>query len=204
MTRRAYVGGVAAVCATILVSAGLLAQDKGYEDMSPQEQAMMQAWMKFRTPGEEHQRLTAKAGEWTYTAKMWQAPGAEPMEFEGTARIKTIMDGRYILEKVEGPFMGEQFQGIGIFGFDNLTKTYVGTWVDNLGTGIYQYEGTSSGNGSTIHWTGDAPDLLNGTYKKNRQIDKTIDENHSMSTFYDTTPDGEEFKHMEMHYSRKQ
>ncbi len=203
MTRRAYVGGVAALCATILVSAGLLAQEKGYEEMSPQEQAMMQAWMKYMTPGEEHQRLVAKAGEWTYTAKMWQAPGAEPMEFEGTAKIKPIMDGRYILERVEGPFMGEQFHGIGIFGFDNLTKTYVGVWVDNLGTGIMKYEGTSSGNGSTIHWMGDHPDLLNGVYTKNRQTDKTIDEDHSLSTFYDTTPGGQEFKHMEMHYSRK-
>jgi hypothetical protein len=192
MTRRTYFGGVVALCAAILVSAGLVAQEKSYEEMSPQEQAMMEAWMKYMTPGEQHQKLAAKAGEWTYTGKMWQAPGAEPVEFEGTAKIKAIMDGRYILEKVEGPFMGETFTGMGVFGYDNLTKTYVGAWIDN----------TSSGNGDMIHWTGDHPDLLNGVYTKNRSVDKVIDGDHALSTFYDTTPDGQEYKHMELHYSR--
>jgi hypothetical protein len=50
---------------------------------------------------------------------------------------------------------------------------------------------------------GEAPDFINGVYKKNRTIDKTIDENHTLSTFYDTTPDGQEYKHMELSYSRK-
>ncbi|MHC4385037.1 MAG: DUF1579 family protein, partial [Planctomycetota bacterium] len=90
-----------------------------------------------------------------------------------------------------------------IFGYDNLTKSYVGVWLDNMGTGIMRYEGTSSGNGSDIHWMGEAPDFINGVYKKNRTIDKTIDENHTLSTFYDMTPDGEEYKHMELRYSRK-
>ncbi|MHC4800921.1 MAG: DUF1579 family protein, partial [Planctomycetota bacterium] len=157
----------------------LLAQEKGYEEMSPEEQAMMQAWMKYMTPGEEHAKLTAKAGEWTFAAKYWQAPGAEPGGFEGTAKIKPIMDGRFILEKVEGNFEGEEFHGLGIFGY------------------------ASSGNGSDIHWMGEAPDFINGVYKKNRTIDKTIDENHTLSTFYDMTPDGEEYKHMELRYSRK-
>jgi hypothetical protein len=203
MTRTTFVGGVAAVCATILVSAGLLAQDQGYEQMSPEEQAMMQAWMKYMTPGEEHAKLAVKAGEWTYKAKYWMGPGAEPGRFEGTAKIKPIMDGRYILEKVEGEFEGQAFHGMGIFGYDNLTKSYVGVWLDNMSTGLMRYEGTSSGNGSDIHWTGEAPDFINGVYKKNRMLEKTIDGDHAVSTFFDTSPDGQEYKHMEMHYSRK-
>jgi hypothetical protein len=203
MTRRTYVGGIAALCASIIVSAGLVAQEKSYEEMSPEEQAMMQAWMKYMTPGEQHQKLAAKAGEWNFTGKMWQAPGAEPQEFTGTAKIKSIMDGRYILEKVEGPFMGETFHGMGIFGYDNLTQSYVGAWIDNMGTGIMRYEGTASGDGTTIHWTGDHPDLLNGTYKKGRSVDKEIDKDHTVATWFDVTPDGEEFTHMELSYSRK-
>jgi hypothetical protein len=203
MTRKTYLGGVAALCATILVSAGLVAQEKGSQEMSPEEQAMMQAWMKYMTPGEPHQKLAAKAGDWTYTGKMWSAPGTEPQTFEGTAKIKSIFGGRYLLEKVEGPFMGEQFTGMGIFGYDNLTQSYVGVWVDNMGTGIMRYEGTSSGDGSTIHWTGDHPDLLHGVYKKNRSVDKTIDDDHTVTSFFDSTPDGREFKHMELRYSRK-
>jgi hypothetical protein len=203
MTRRTLVGGVAALGAAIVVSAGLVAQEKSPQEKSPQEQAMMQAWMKYMTPGEHHQKLAARAGEWTYTGTMWHAPGGEPTEFEGTARIKAVLGGRYILETVEGPFMGDQFKGMGVFGYDNLTRTYVGSWIDNLGTGIMSLEGTPSGNGSTIHWTGDGPDLLNGGYKKTRSVEKIVDNDHVISTWYDTAPDGQEYKHLELRYSRQ-
>jgi hypothetical protein len=120
-----------------------------------------------------------------------------------TAEIKSILGGRYILEKVNGQFMGKPFSGIGIFGFDNLAQTYVGAWADNLGTGIVRSEGTASDDGSTIYWMGEAPDLLNGKYVQNRSVDKTIDPDHSVMTFYALTPDGEEFKNMELRYSRQ-
>jgi hypothetical protein len=202
MTRKTFLGGIAALCATVFVSAGLLAQEKSGEQMSPQEQAMMEAWAKYMTPGEPHQKLAERAGKWTYTGRMWAEPGADPVEFEGTATITSIMGGRYILEKAQGPFMDRPFTGMGIFGYDNLTQSYVGAWVDNLGTGIMRYEGTASDDGSTIRWVGDAPDLLNGRYQQSRSVDRTIDPDHAVSTFYATTPDGDEYQHMELRYSR--
>jgi hypothetical protein len=198
-----YVGGIAALCATILVSAGLLAQDQSQEEPSAQEQAMMEAWATYMTPGEPHRKLAERAGLWTYSADFRAAPGAEPVPFEGTTEIEVILGGRYLLEKVNGQFMGQPFTAMGIFGFDNLTQTYVGAWVDNMGTGIMRSEGTASDDGSTIHWMGDAPDLLNGKYVKSRSVDKTIDADHAMMTFYSATPDGEEFKSMELRYTRK-
>ena len=164
---------------------------------------MMEAWARYMTPGEPHRRLADKAGVWTYTADFRAAPGAEPEEFEGTTEIQAILGGRYTLEKVNGQFMDQPFNAIGIFGFDNLTQTYVGAWADNLGTGIMRYEGTASDDGSTIHWVGDAPDLLNGKYVKSRSTDRTIDDDHSVLTFYAMTPDGEEFKSMELRYTRR-
>ena len=59
MTRRMYSAGIGAVCATILVSAGLLAQENPYgEEMSPEQQQMMQAWINFaRTGDPAHQAI---------------------------------------------------------------------------------------------------------------------------------------------------
>ena len=203
MTRKMYVGGIAALCATILISAGLLAQDQGYGQPSPEEQAMMEAWTKYMTPGEPHQKLANKAGHWTYTGDMWMAPGADPVVFEGTSEIESILGGRYSLEKIKGQFMGQPFTAMGVWGFDNLTQTYVGAWADNMGTCIMRYEGTASDDGSTIHWMGDTPDLLNGKYTQNRSTDRIIDPDHSVMTFYSTTPEGEEFKHMELRLTRR-
>ncbi len=204
MTRKTYFAGIALVCATVVVTGGLLAQDKGYEqEMDPQMQAIQAARMEYMTPREPHQMMAAKAGEYAVTGEMWQMPDAPPMPFEGSSRLESIMDGRYLVEKFEGDFMGMPFEGMGISGFDNLTETYVGAWIDNMSTGILRSEGTPSGDGKIIHYTMDHPDFLKGTYKKTTMVEKTQDADHFTVVFYNTTPEGEEYKHMVLRYARK-
>ncbi len=162
---------------------------------------MKAAWGKYVTPGEQHAELAERAGEWTIKGKFWEAPGTEPQTFEGSAHFKMIMEGRYLIEKVEGPFMGMPFKGSSILGYDNLTQTYVSAWIDNMGTGIIPGVGTPSGNGK-IHWTTQQPDFINGRYKKSRGMSTKVDADHYKHVSYGTTPDGQEFKNMELHYAR--
>ncbi len=206
MTRTMYVGGIATVCATILVSAGLLGQDTK-PSPPPAEQIenlMEQAWMRYMTPGEEHAQLAKRAGEWNLHGKMWPYPGVPAEEFDATSSIKSVMGGRYLFEETEGEFLGEKFQGFGIGGFDNLTHEYVGTWIDNMGTGIMLFRGTASTDGKVIQYTSEHPDLMNGRYKTVRTIETITDDDNFVVSMYDTTPDGQEFKMMEMSYTRKQ
>ena len=204
MKRRTFFTGVALVCATVVLSAGLIAQEKSYEEMSPEKQAMMEAWMKYGTPGKPHERLAEKVGEWTLHGKFWHAPGTDAEEFEGTAKIKAIMGGRYFVEKVKGPghMEGMEFEGLGLSGYDNLTESFVGIWIDNTKTGILHYEGTPSGDGKTLHFSGQTPDPLTGGYKKTRSVEEKVNDDKYISTEYKTAPDGQEFKHMELVYER--
>ncbi len=202
MTRGTYVGGVAAICGTILVSAGLLAQEKPYEAMTPEQQAMMQAFEEYRTPGAQHEMLAKRAGKWNVQGKMWQGPGAPAEPFEATSTVKSVMGGRYIIEHVDSEFMGEPFKGFGISGYDNLTDTYVAAWIDSFSTGILRYEGTPSGDGKTIHYTGEHPDVLGGRYAKVTSVEQLIDDDKHVHTTYFTGPDGQEYKHMELIYIR--
>ncbi len=204
MKRPTYLVGTAALCATILVSAGLLAQDHPHGDMSPEQQAMMKAWMENATPGEQHQQLAKKVGEWQIDGKMWHAPNTEPDLFDGTSHVKAIMDGRFFLEKIDGSeFMGMPFEGRSVFGYDNLTQTYFVYFFDNFNTGVSRYEGTPSGDGKTIHYTVQVPDLLAGKYKTVRAVDTMLSKDKSIFTMYDTTPDGAEFTAMEVVATRK-
>ncbi len=196
-----FSAGIGAVCATILVSAGLLAQDNPYGEMSPQQQKKMAAWMKYMTPGEHHQKLMAKAGDWTVEGKMIETPGGEPDLFNGTANLTEIMGGRFILETFKGDFRGQPFEGMGVFGYDNLTDNYTGIWLDNMGTGIMTSEGTPSGD-DTIHYMMQQPDFINGVYTQGRIVEKQVSPNKLVSSFYNTTPEGEEYMHMELTYVR--
>ncbi len=197
MTRRNC--AAMAACAAILVSAGLLAQENPFAEMTPEQQAEMQAWMKYSTPGKEHAMLASRAGTWTLAGKMWHAPNTEPETIEATSTIKSVMDGRYFIEKVEGPgLMGMPFEGRSVFGYDNLTKTYFVIWFDNMMTGVMRYEGTPSGDGTTIHYTVDVPDVMAGKYKQVRAVDKMSDHDSYSFVMYDTTADGHEFKSLEI------
>ncbi len=204
MKRRTYLAGIVAVCATILVSAGLLAQENPYGEMSAEQQEMMKAWMEYGTPGEHHARLADRVGEWTVVGQMWMAPDAPAQPFTGTSTIKSVMGGRYFLEKIEGPgMMGPPFEGRSVFGYDNLTKTYFSFWFDNMMTGVARYEGTPSGDGKTIHYTLDTPDVMAGRYKTARATDERIDADHGIFTIYDTTADGDEYMSMQVKTTRK-
>jgi len=204
MKRPTYLAGTVALCATILVSAGLLAQDHPHADMSPEEQAMMQAWQEYATPGEHHLQLAKNVGEWQIDGKMWNAPNTEPELFNGTSHIKAVMGGRYFLEKIDGSeFMGVPFEGHSVFGYDNLTQTYFVYFFDNMGTGVSQYTGTPSGDGKTIHYTVQMPDIMSGKYITARAVDTQISDDKGTFTMWNTGPDGAEFMSMEIVATRK-
>jgi hypothetical protein len=113
----------------------------------------MQAMMAAGTPGEMHKRLAQDVGTWSTKSQMWMQPGAEPMECVGTATVKPLMDGRYIQVEMSGemPGMG-QFNGVGIYGYDNVKQEFVSCWFDNHSTGIMNGTGEMSDDGKTITW----------------------------------------------------
>ena len=196
--------GCAVLGAAVFFSAGMFAQDtKGPPEMSAEEQAMMEAYMSYATPGKPHARLVKKAGNWNITVKMWHSPDMEvPVESTATSHIKAILGGRYIVEKVEGEAMGMPFKGFGISGYDNITKKFVGVWVDNHNTGIIHSEGTPARYGDIINFEGAHPDPLHGKYVKNRSVERTISDDKFVYTSYNTADDGREFKGMELTYTR--
>ncbi len=120
----------------------------------------MQACMLAGTPGEEHKQLAAAAGTWHGKNTMWMAPDTEPMTSECTVKITTIMDGRFTKTEWSGemPGMGP-YNGFGITGFDNVSKKYVGNWIDNHGTGLMQANGERSAGGKvlTLEYTHNCP-----------------------------------------------
>lgn len=116
-------------------------------------EADMQACMAASTPGEMHGRLASEAGVWQGKTTMWMAPDAEPISGTCTSTVTPILDGRFTRIEMAGetPGMGP-YQGMGIYGFDNVTQKFVSTWVDTYGTGIGSGVGELSEDGKTLTW----------------------------------------------------
>ena len=112
------------------------------------------------------------------------------------------MGGRYQQSMHSGSFNGMPFEGMSLTGYDNAKKVFMSSWVDNMGTGIMQMEGTWDPNTKTINFEGNTIDPMTGKDMKVRETYKIIDKNtHMMEMFM--TQDGRESKSMEIKLTRK-
>lgn len=167
---------------------------------SPKLEEMMAAFLKASSPGPQHEFLKSQVGTWTIRNTLYIGPG-DPQVSEATAEVTSILGGRFLQERYSGTMMGMPFQGIALTGYDNVRKTYIGTWMDSLSTGIVMMEGTADASGKKITWTGTATDPMTGKTMKIRMVAALSDASRSVE-FYETR-EGKESKTMEMVYTRK-
>jgi hypothetical protein len=186
----------------VLMASVVMAKDKKSEK-SKDPQAMMEAYTKLATPGEQHKQLASLAGSWTIKTKEWMEPNKPPVESTGSAEMKMLLEGRFLQQEVTGQMMGQPFSGIEITAYDNLLKRYVTAWMSTMGTGIFMMEGTASADGKTVTLKGQHAEP-GGGYMKHRAIWKMVDSNTQTFDMYGAHHGGKEWKMMEMTYTRKQ
>jgi len=173
---------------------------------------MMQQMMELSKLNENHKLLAGLDGSWSYNVKMWMNPdpNAKPQESKGTAVRKSMMDGRFFVMDVTGKMDmpgpdGKKkemtFKGMGIEGYDNVKKKFVGTWVDNMGTGIMMSEGTYDPATTTFTYTGEY-EAIPSMKQKIREVMKIADKDHMSFEWYEDRG-GKEAKTMEISYTRK-
>ncbi|MEP6603632.1 MAG: DUF1579 domain-containing protein [Spartobacteria bacterium] len=176
-----------------------------------QMQQMMAQMMELSKLNENHKLLTSLDGTWNYTVKMWMdpTPNAKPQESKGVATRKSVMDGRFVEMDVNGKMQmpgpdGKPkemtFKGHGMEGYDNVKKKFIGTWMDNMGTGIMMSEGDYDAATKTFNYTGEF-EMMPGMKQKVREVMKLTDKDHMMFEWYETHG-SQEAKTMEIAYTR--
>lgn len=168
--------------------------------------------MELSKLNENHKLLASLAGTWSYTNKMWMNPDPKvpPSESKGSAVRKPFMDGRYFIVDFKGQFempgadgkmKSMEFRGHSLEGYDNVKQKFVGTWVDNMGTGVMYSEGTYDPATKTFTYYGEN-EIIPGMKQKVREVIKVIDKNHHTMEYYENRG-GQEAKIMEINYTRK-
>ncbi len=188
--------------AIALLIAPLAVLNAQQQEMSPEQQAMMKAYMAAATPGAPHKAMQNLVGTWNSTIKMYDNPSGAPTETKGKSTFTSVMDGRYLQEHAEGNFNGMPFHGYGTYGYDNVTKKYVASWIDSMGTGIMQSTGTSPDDGTTINWEGTSSDPLSGKMLTFHSSMKMVSSDEYHFEMNGPGPDGKEIKMMEIQYIR--
>lgn len=186
----------------LLCSAPLAAQETAAPAMTPEMQAMVEAYQKAGTPGDEHKKLTAMAGTYDLTIKAWHAPNTPPTTDPGTATRKMILGDRVMVEEVSSQMMGMPFSGQGLHGFENVTGKYWSTWNDSMSTGLMVSEGTCDASMSCTY-TGTYNDPVSKKPLTSRMTTRWTDANTEVFEMYGPGPDGKETKMMEITYRKR-
>jgi hypothetical protein len=165
----------------------------------------MEACVKAGTPGSQHAHLAEAVGVWHGKSTMWMTPGAEPMQSECTSTITSIMDGRFTRCEMTGeiPGMGT-FNGLGIYGYDNVTQKFQSSWIGNCSTDIMTGVGELSSDGKTLTWVYSHSCPITGKPTTLRDIERrTGPDKMTLETWGADPKSGKEFKMMEVVFTRK-
>jgi hypothetical protein len=195
----------------VLTCGNVSAQDRSdkkdaAKGATPDMAEMMKKWEAAATPGPEHKALEPLVGEWSLQTKFWMAgPDAPPTESKGTSKTRWILGNRFVQEEVDSEMNGMPFQGVGITGYDNMKKKYVGAWVDNMGTMLSTTEGTVDADHKVITSTGKMDDPMTGQKDKTvKYILRIISKDKHILEMYDLSlGEGDKGKMGEIVYSRK-
>jgi hypothetical protein len=173
---------------------------------------LMKQMMEMSKLNENHKLLASLDGTWAFTIKFWMNgdPTTKPQESTGVATRKSIMDGRYIMMDAkgkvqmpgpDGKMQSMDFAGMGTEGYDNAKQKFVGTWMDNMSTGIMMAEGTYDQATKTFTYTGEL-EPIPGMKQKIREVVKLTDKDHMNFDWYEERG-GREVKTMQIDYTRK-
>ena len=192
--------GAGVVAAVIAVPA--FAQQGEMPEMTPEQQAEMEAYMKAGALGPQHESMAQQVGTFDVAIKSWMDPAAPPMESKGMATRTLHMGGRIMHEEFQGDMMGMPFTGLSRSGYDNVVGKYWSTWTDSMSTGIMVAEGECDEDHSCT-FVGTYNDPLKGGPVTNRYVTNWTSPDEQYFAMYGPGRDGNEVKMMEMTYTRR-
>lgn len=162
----------------------------------------MKAWQAYATPGDAHKRLTEEVGTWSCDMTFWYEPNGKPEKATATATVKMVLGGRYQETDYKGTIMGAPFEGKGTVAYNNASKEYTNTFIDNMGTGMMVSNGTYDDATKSMQMKGEVVNPVSGKKAPYREVYTIVDATTRKMEMYDTK-NGTEYKSMEITMKKK-
>lgn len=177
----------------------------GQSELSVAQKAIQARMENYTTPNEYHKFLETLAGRWQANVKFWMEATSVPQESEGTSEANMVMGGRFLEQKFTGTFMGQPFEGRGIYGYDNLRKEYTSIWFDNMATGIMTSAGGLDANKKVMTEEGSMScPITDEEHRWYKAVTTIIDPDHYTYETFMRDAAYQEFRAMFISYSRTQ
>jgi hypothetical protein len=160
-------------------------------------------WASLSRPGPSHKLLAPFVGEWDVRMTFWSSPNAQPQTSVGSSTISWVLGGRFLQEQFKGATAGDSFEGMGIMGYDNATRTFNTLWIDSLNTTMAVASGRFFPEKNVFELTSELYDPLLSREKEVRSTLRFTSNDSYVFSMIDQSPEGKQFKSLEMEYTRK-
>lgn len=154
---------------------------------------------------EHHRALSPFAGEFSAEVKFWMGPG-EPHVSTGVMINEWDLGGTFLKQTYTGdrdPHSPFVFEGRGYWGFNTTTGRYEGFWIDTASTMMQTETGDfDPGAGRWIMRSAFIHPETGAQMSKRSVFTIISDDEHLMESYF-PTPDGGEFKVMEIRFVRR-
>ena len=100
--------------------------------------------------------------------------------------------------------MGQTFRGMGVWGYDNVKKKFVSSWLDNSSTGISYSEGEWDADKNAIVFHSEWIDPMTSKPVKAKMVMGIVGEDKHVFEMFMIDEDGNEQKSMEIVYTKKE
>ncbi|MCY2961204.1 MAG: DUF1579 domain-containing protein [Planctomycetota bacterium] len=169
--------------------------------MTPEQQQA--AWTAYMTPGANHKLLEPMVGVFHTVVKSRISADAPWTESTGTCENRWILDGRFLETKFHGNMMGQPFEGRGLTGYDNSSQDFVGSWTDNMSTGLAPIShGKADATGKVLTLLREMKDPITGQWTKMRDVTRIQGPNAHQMESYCQQGEAPEFLMMTLQFSR--
>lgn len=167
-------------------------------EVAPDSATIAKAWEVYATPSKAHEMLAKDTGTWDAEMTFWMPESPETQKAKSVATYKMILDGKYQEGIFKGDMWGMSFEGRGLTAYDNASKEFITTWIDNMGTGMLVSRGLYDEASKSITFSGNMVDPVTGKEKKVKEVITYIDDKNQKMEMFEVNSDGTEFKNMEI------
>ncbi len=152
----------------------------------------------------EHLALASEVGVWDAQSKFWMAPDSPPMVSKAI-ETNTMLGGMWLISEFKGDMVGMPFLGRGQFGYDPVTKKFVGTWIDSMNPHLSVMEGSMDESNKRLTMLSQGRDARTGKESISKMVTTYVDADHKTFEMFGPVDgkEGEWWKMMEINYTRK-
>ncbi|MEZ5966085.1 MAG: DUF1579 family protein [Planctomycetota bacterium] len=113
-----------------------------------------------------HRMMASLAGEYD-VALTFTPPQGDAIQSKGTAKLTSILDGRFLLEENEGELMGTKIKGMRIYGWNAAAKQIEGVWMYTESNAIMRLSGQPGADRQSAKFQG----VVQETAEKKATVD---------------------------------